>query len=53
MFLSDTSVKRPVLATMLSLAIVLFGAIGYAVACFMGLSLFRDIRYSKHPSEDR
>jgi multidrug efflux pump len=29
MFLSDTSVKRPVLATMLSLAIVLFGAIGY------------------------
>ncbi len=29
MFLSDTSVKRPVLATMMSLAIVLFGAIGY------------------------
>jgi len=29
MFLSDTSVRRPVLATMLSLAIVLFGAIGY------------------------
>ncbi|HEX5004363.1 MAG TPA: efflux RND transporter permease subunit [Gemmatimonadales bacterium] len=29
MFLSDTAVKRPVLATMLSLAIVLFGAIGY------------------------
>ena len=29
MFLSDTSVKRPVLASMLSLAIVLFGAIGY------------------------
>ncbi len=29
MFLSDTSVKRPVLATMLSLSIVLFGAIGY------------------------
>jgi multidrug efflux pump len=29
MFLSDTSIKRPVLATMLSLAIVLFGAIGY------------------------
>jgi len=28
MFLSDTSVKRPVLATMMSLAIVLFGAIG-------------------------
>lgn len=30
MFLSDTSVKRPVLATMMSLAIVLFGAIGYS-----------------------
>ena len=29
MFLSDTSVRRPVLATMLSLSIVLFGAIGY------------------------
>jgi len=29
MFLSDTSVKRPVLASMLSLAIVLFGAIAY------------------------
>ncbi len=29
MFLSDMSVKRPVLATMMSLAIVLFGAIGY------------------------
>ena len=29
MFLSDISVKRPVLATMMSLAIVLFGAIGY------------------------
>ncbi|HQR19109.1 MAG TPA: efflux RND transporter permease subunit, partial [Gemmatimonadales bacterium] len=29
MFLSDTSVKRPVLATMMSLSIVLFGAIGY------------------------
>jgi ubiquinone biosynthesis protein len=31
----------------------LFGAIGYAVACIMGLSLFRDIRYSQHPPEDR
>ena len=29
MFLSDISVKRPVLATMMSMAIVLFGAIGY------------------------
>lgn len=29
MFLSDTAIKRPVLATMLSAAIVLFGAIGY------------------------
>ncbi len=29
MFLSDTSIRRPVLATMMSLAIVLFGAIGY------------------------
>jgi len=29
MFLSDISVRRPVLASMLSLAIVLFGAIGY------------------------
>ena len=29
MFLSDTSVKRPVLASMMSLAIVLFGAIAY------------------------
>jgi ubiquinone biosynthesis protein len=31
----------------------LFGAIGYAAACIMGLSLFRDIRYSQHPPEDR
>ena len=31
----------------------LFGAIGYAAACVMGLSLFRDIRYSEHPPEDR
>jgi multidrug efflux pump len=29
MFLSDVSIRRPVLASMLSLAIVLFGAIGY------------------------
>ncbi len=29
MFLSDLSIKRPVLATMLSVALVLFGAIGY------------------------
>ena len=31
----------------------LFGAIGYAVACMMGLGLFRSIRYSQHPPEDR
>ena len=31
----------------------LFGAIGYAAACIMGVSLFRDIRYSEHPPEDR
>ena len=31
----------------------LFGAAGYAAACIMGLSLFRDIRYSQHPPEDR
>jgi ubiquinone biosynthesis protein len=31
----------------------LFGAIGYAAACIMGLSLFRDIKYSQHPPEDR
>jgi ubiquinone biosynthesis protein len=30
----------------------LFGAIGYAAACIMGLGLFRDIRYSQHPPED-
>ena len=30
MFLSDVSIRRPVLASMLSLAIVLFGAIGYS-----------------------
>jgi hypothetical protein len=30
-----------------------FGAIGYAAACIMGLSLFRDIRYFQHPPEDR
>ena len=53
MFLSDTSVKRPVLATMLSLAIVLFGAIGYAAACIMGVTLLRDIRYSERSPEDR
>ena len=29
MFLSDLSIRRPVLATMLSLALVLFGVIGY------------------------
>ena len=33
MFLSDTSVKRPVLASMVSLALVLFGAIGYTQLC--------------------
>ncbi len=31
----------------------LFGAIGYAAACIMGLRLFRHIRYSEHPPEDR
>ena len=31
----------------------LFGAIGYAVACLMGVTLFRDIRYSERPDEDR
>jgi ubiquinone biosynthesis protein len=31
----------------------LFGAIGYATACIMGVSLFRDIKYSEHPPEDR
>ena len=31
----------------------LFGAIGYAAACTMGVSLFRDIKYSEHPPEDR
>jgi ubiquinone biosynthesis protein len=31
----------------------LFGAIGYAAACMMGLSLFRDIRYYQPPPEDR
>jgi hypothetical protein len=31
----------------------LFGAIGYAAACIMGLSMFRDIRSSEHPPEDR
>ena len=29
MMISDLSIKRPVLASMLSLALVLFGAIGY------------------------
>jgi ubiquinone biosynthesis protein len=31
----------------------LFGAIGYAAACVMGVTLFRDIRYSERPPEDR
>jgi ubiquinone biosynthesis protein len=31
----------------------LFGAIGYAAACLMGVRLFRDIRYSEHGREDR
>jgi ubiquinone biosynthesis protein len=31
----------------------LFGAIGFAVACIMGLTLFRDIRYSDRTPEDR
>jgi ubiquinone biosynthesis protein len=31
----------------------LFGAIGYAAACIMGVSLFRHIRYSERPPEDR
>ena len=31
----------------------LFGAIGYAVACFMALRLFRTIRYSEHAPEDK
>ena len=28
-------------------------AIGYAAACIMGVTLFRDIRYSDRPPEDR
>jgi hypothetical protein len=31
----------------------LFGAIGYAAACIMGLSVFRDIRHSEHRPPDR
>ena len=31
----------------------MFGAIGFAAACIMGLSLLRDIRYSEHSPEDR
>ena len=31
----------------------LFGAIGFATACIMGVSLFWDIKYSEHPNEDR
>jgi ubiquinone biosynthesis protein len=31
----------------------LFGAIGYAAACIMGITLFRDVRGSEHPHEDR
>ena len=31
----------------------LFGAIGFATACIMGVSLFRDIKYSEHSPEDR
>jgi len=31
----------------------LFGAIGYATACIMGVTLFRDIRYSERPPDDR
>jgi ubiquinone biosynthesis protein len=31
----------------------LFGAIGYAAACIMALSLLRSIRYSEHAPDDR
>jgi ubiquinone biosynthesis protein len=31
----------------------LFGAIGYSAACFLGVTLFRDIRQSEHAPEDR
>jgi ubiquinone biosynthesis protein len=31
----------------------LIGAIGYAAACFLAVTLFRDIRYSERPAEDR
>ena len=31
----------------------LFGAIGYAAACIMAVTLFRDIRSSERPPEDR
>jgi ubiquinone biosynthesis protein len=31
----------------------LFGAIGYAAACFLGLGLLRNIKYSEHTPEDR
>jgi ubiquinone biosynthesis protein len=31
----------------------LFGAIGYAAACLMGMRLFRDISLSEHRDDDR
>jgi ubiquinone biosynthesis protein len=31
----------------------LFGAIGYAAAFIMGVTLLRDIRYSEHPPDDK
>jgi multidrug efflux pump subunit AcrB len=34
MKISDLSIRRPVLASMLSLALVLFGAIGYTSSPF-------------------
>jgi ubiquinone biosynthesis protein len=37
----------------LVVGVSLFGAIGYTAACIMGLSLFRDIRYSQHPPDDK
>jgi hypothetical protein len=37
----------------LSSGISLFGAVGHAAACLMGLRLLRDIRYSGHRREDR
>jgi HAE1 family hydrophobic/amphiphilic exporter-1 len=42
MFLSDVSIRRPVFATMMSLGLMILGAVGYG---YLGVDLFPDVNF--------